>query len=186
MKKTNYILILAFLILVSCKKRKKEIAIDNVELIELTDADQNERKNSELDPKLIYVKDSLRREKVIVLESEKKLKTSNDVYNAALIFQHGRDSTDYLKALNFIKKSIELDSTRNKWLFAAITDRYLLSIGKPQIYGTQYQKHGIDKPWRLGEIDTTKVSDDERIEFGVETLEQQREKVKRLNKEGIN
>lgn len=154
--------------------------MDNAELIELTDADQNERKSFELDPKLIYVKDSLRREKVKVLERLKKLKTSNDFYNAALIFQHGRDSTDYLKALNFMKKSIELDSTRNKWLFAAITDRYLLSIGKPQIYGTQFFKEE-GKPWIQENYDSLKVDDQERKKYGVKTLKEQKEALKKMN-----
>ena len=81
-----------------------------------------------------------------------------------------------------MKKAIEKDSTINKWLFAAATDRYLLSKGEPQIYGTQYQKMG-DKPWKLGKIDTTKISDDERIKYGVETLAEQREKVKQMNSE---
>ena len=176
---TFVILILIF----SCKKEKNEIIEDNRELIELAEADQSERENFELDPKLIYKNDSLRREKVIHFEKNEKLKTSKDFYNASLIFQHGKDSTDYLKALNFMKKSIELDSTINKWLFAAITDRYLLSVGKPQIYGTQFQKFGIDSPWELGKIDTTKISDKERIELGIGTLAEQRKKVEKLNKE---
>ena len=81
-----------------------------------------------------------------------------------------------------MKKAIELDSTIDKWLLAATTDRYLLSKGEPQIYGTQYLKMG-DEPWKLAEIDTIKISDTERVEYGVETLAEQSEKVKQMNSE---
>lgn len=108
------------------------------------------------------------------------MRTANDYKNAAMVFQHGKDSIDYGMALRLIKKAIEMDTTMNKWLFAAATDRYLLSINEPQIYGTQYQKMG-DEPWKLGEIDTTVISDVERIKYGVETLSEQREKVKKMN-----
>jgi len=81
-----------------------------------------------------------------------------------------------------MKKAIDLDSTINKWLLAATTDRYLLSKGEPQIYGTQFYKEG-DEPWILSEIDTTKITDAERIEYGVETLAEQRLKVIKMNSE---
>jgi tetratricopeptide (TPR) repeat protein len=97
-----------------------------------------------------------------------------------MIFQHGEDSTAYGMAVKLMRKSIELDPTANKWLLAAAIDRYLLSKDEPQIYGTQYRKLD-DGPWRLGDIDTTVISDEERMEYGVETLDQQREKVKRMN-----
>jgi tetratricopeptide (TPR) repeat protein len=102
-----------------------------------------------------------------------------------MVFQHGGDSTAYGMAVRLMKKSIELDSTANKWLLAAATDRYLLSKGEPQIYGTQYQKMR-DEPWKLGKIDTTQVTDAERIEYGVETLAQQREKVKNMNRKRLS
>ena len=85
-----------------------------------------------------------------------------------------------------MRKSVKLDSTANKSLLAAAIDRYLLSKDEPQIYGTQYQKLGEDEPWRLGKMDTTKISDAERIAYGVETLAQQREKVKSMNRRKLS
>jgi tetratricopeptide (TPR) repeat protein len=43
-----------------------------------------------------------------------------------------------------------------------------------------------DHPWELREIDTTKITDAERIDYGVETLAQQREKVKQMNKKKLS
>lgn len=97
-----------------------------------------------------------------------------------MIFQHGNDSTDYGKAVKFMKQAIKLDSTINKWLLAATIDRYLLSKQEPQIYGTQYHKMG-DEPWKLAKIDTTIITDKERIEYGVETLSEQKQKVIDMN-----
>lgn len=189
MKKTIY-LILVILIL-SCKNENKQepknkiVETDNSELIEIYQNDQNDRMTDDIDWFEVSKNDSLRRVRVHQLLDSGKVNTGMDYKNAAMVFQHGNDSTDYGLAVKLMKKAIERDTTINKWLFAAATDRYLLSKGEPQIYGTQYQKMG-DEPWKRGEIDTTKISDLERIEYGVETLAQQREKVKQMNKKKLS
>lgn len=101
-----------------------------------------------------------------------------------MIFHHGEDSIAYRMAVELMKKSIELDSTRDKWLLAVITDRYLLSTNKPQIYGTQYKRLDNNIVVRE-EMDSTKITDAERIECGVETLAEQREKIKNLNRKKL-
>jgi len=186
MKRT---LFLVFIItIISCKTEKSQesekqiVEIDNAELIEIYENDQNDRMTDNINWFEVNKRDSLRRVRVHQLLDSGKVKTGKDLKSAAMVFQHGKDSTDYGLAVRLMKKAIEKDTTINKWLFAAATDRYLLSKGEPQIYGTQYQKMG-DEPWNLGEIDTTKISDTERIKYGVETLEEQRQKVKEMNSE---
>lgn len=154
-------------------------AEDNQELIEIYKSDQADRINN-IDWEIVNRNDSIREAKVYELLDSNKVITSADYSNAAIVFQHGNDSVAYGMAVKLMKKSIELDSTRSKWLLAAAIDRNLMSRNKPQIYGTQYLKKQ-DQPFELYEIDTTKITDAERIEYGVETLAQQREKVKRLN-----
>lgn len=97
-----------------------------------------------------------------------------------MVFQHGNDSIDFGKAVKFIKIAIEKDTTINKRLLAAVTDRYLLSKGQPQIYGTQYTQIG-DVPWERDNIDTTKISDAERKKYGVRTLAEQKRYVEEMN-----
>ena len=177
-----FTLIVAF---ASCKKdivKEKNIVKDNIELKEIYKQDQNERKSDNIDFGKLYVNDSLRRIKIDHLIKQGKINTGKDYARASMVYQHGKDSTDFGKAVKFMKIAIEKDSTISKWLYAAATDRYLLSIGKPQIYGTQYGKIG-DKPWKLDPIDTTKISDAERIKLGVRTFAQQREQVKLMNEE---
>lgn len=189
MKKTFYLILV--IVILSCKnenqqKPEKEIIkTDNTELIEIYQNDQNDRMTDNINWFEVSKRDSLRRVRVRQLLDSGKVNTGLDFKNAAMVFQHGKDSTDYGLAVKLMKKAIEKDTTINKWLFAAATDRYLLSKDEPQIYGTQYQRFG-DEPWKRGEIDTTKISDDERIEYGVETLAQQREKVKQMNRKKIS
>ncbi|MBN1967899.1 MAG: tetratricopeptide repeat protein [Candidatus Delongbacteria bacterium] len=183
---------LAFAIIVliafSCNHKsdkESEVILDNEELVEIYKADQADRQTQPIDWNIVSKRDSLREVRIYELLDSNKVRTSLDYHNAAMIFQHGRDSVAYAMAVKLMKKSIELDSTANKWLLAAAIDRYLLSKGEPQIYGTQYWKMK-DQPWELREIDTTKITDAERIEYGVETLAQQKVKVKRMNSKKLS
>ena len=185
------ILLLAIIIgFVSCdsKNRKtsnvaQEKVDDNPELIEMFKNDQADRTNH-IDRNIRQKNDSIREARVYELLDSNKVHTSLDYENAALIFHHGEDSVAYGMAVKLMKKSIELDSTRNKWFLAALTDRYLLSISKPQIYGTQF-KRLENKIVLREEMDSTKITDAERIEYGVETLAEQREKIKNLNRKKL-
>lgn len=186
MKKLAFAIIV--LIAFSCNKKSEkesEIILDNEELVEIYKADQADRQTQQIDWNIVSKRDSLREVRIYELLDSNKVRTSLDYHNAAMIFQHGGDSVAYGMAVKLMKKSIELDSTANKWLLAAAIDRYLLSKGEPQIYGTQYWRMK-DQPWELREIDTTKITDAERIEYGVETLAQQSEKVKRMNKKKLS
>ncbi len=186
MKKLAFVII--GLIAFSCNQKSKkesEVILDNEELVEIYKADQADRQTQQIDWNIVSKRDSLREVRIYELLDSNKVRTSLDYHNAAMIFQHGGDSVAYGMAVKLMKKSIELDSTANKWLLAAAIDRYLLSKGEPQIYGTQYWRMK-DQPWELREIDTTKITDAKRIEYGVETLAQQREKVKRMNKKKLS
>lgn len=186
MKKLAFAIII--LIAFSCNQKsdkESEVILDNEELVKIYKEDQADRQTQPIDWTVVSKRDSLREVRIYELLDSNKVRTSLDYHNAAMIFQHGGDSIAYGMAVKLMRKSIELDSTANKWLLAAAIDRYLLSKGEPQIYGTQYWKMK-DQPWELREIDTTKITDAERIEYGVETLAQQREKVKRMNKKKLS
>lgn len=188
------IILLAILVIgsVSCDSANtkttgidREKVKDNPELQQLFDADQTDRMSHELDSKSINYNDSIREARVYELLDSNRVRTANDYTNAALIFQHGEDSIAYGMAVKLMKKSIELDPTRDKWLLAAAIDRELLSRNRPQIYGTQYRRPA-GKPFERMEMDTTIITDSERIEYGVETLAQQREKVVLSNRKRIS
>jgi len=157
---------------------------DNAELIEIFKSDQADRRTENISRDIINYNDSLREARVYELLDSNKVRTSRDYNNAALIFHHGEDSIAYGMAVKLMRKSIEIEPTRNKWLLARAIDRDLLSRNKPQIYGTHYKRLD-DQTVVREEMDTTKVADAERIECGVETLAKQREKIKRLNRKKL-
>ena len=111
-----------------------------------------------------------------------KIVTAKDYYNSAMIFQHGNDTVSSSMAVKHMKKAIELDSTIDKWLLAAAIDRDLMRKDEPQIFGTQFIKNNeTNGKFIRYKIDTTKVSDEERIKYNVETLEEQKIKEQLLN-----
>jgi tetratricopeptide (TPR) repeat protein len=162
----------------------QEIVFDNQELQELFDSDQADRRNPEITRVIRNRNDSLRQARIYQLLDSNKVQTSTDYNNAALIFHHGADSVSYAMAVKMMHKSLELEPTRDKWLLARAVDRYLLSINKSQIYGTHYKRLENNLVVRE-KMDTTKITDAERIECGVETLAEQREKIKNLNRKKL-
>ncbi|MFI2741641.1 tetratricopeptide repeat protein [Zhouia sp. PK063] len=179
--------------LVSCKhtpthkeKAPAKVVADNTELYTMYKADQDDRRMDvdKVGALRITKRDSMRRERVEELLDAHLVRTAKDYENAAMIFQHGKDSVDYEMAIKLMQKAIAIDGTTDKWLLAAATDSYLLSKGDPQIYGTQYHKKN-GEPWERSPIDTTKITDEERIPYGVKTLAQQREQLLQLNKKKL-
>lgn len=155
---------------------------DNVELKKMYNQDQNLRMVENIDWNKLASEDSLRRVRVLELLDSNEVITGMDFFNSAMIFQHGKDSTDYRIAIKLMKKAITLDSTIDKWLLAAAIDRELMSRNQPQIYGTQYRKgKGDNAKWEVYKIDTTIITNEERKQYGVEPVEEFIENVRIMN-----
>jgi len=185
MKKIAYIVIIFGIVSCNHYKKKNDVPeklTDNIELIEIYQKDQSERQVENIDWEILLQQDSLREIRVKQLLDSNNVRTSLDYHNAAMIFQHGLDTFASGMAVRLMRKSVELDSTTNKWLLAAAIDRDLMRRNEPQIYGTQYVKMGNDALWELYKLDSTKIIDSVRIEYNVETLAEQRETVKSMNK----
>ncbi len=86
-------------------------------------------------------------------------------YHAAFIFQHGGDPVSYLRAHHAAVVSTELGHPKAPWIAAASLDRYLLSVGQDQIYGTQSSIE--DGKAKRENIDTTVLTERERTQLGV-------------------
>ncbi|WP_439490131.1 hypothetical protein [Algoriphagus sp.] len=157
-------------------------AQDNKELQEMADQDQQARFSGNIDWTQLNREDSLRRERVLDLMKSDSLITGKDYFNAGIIFQHGTDTVASSLAVKCFGKAIEMDSSLNKWWYAAAVDRDLMRRGEPQIYGTQYiQNESTGGKLKQYKIDTTQMTDEDRIYYGVETLAQQREKERLMN-----
>ena len=185
MKRLSYFFII-LLTVISCNSYYKSSTQStttkhNAELLQLFKADQEDRKPG-VNWRNRIQRDKVRKKRVLELLKANKVITSKDHYNAAIIFQHGGDTLSSSLAVKMMKRAIELDNTISKWLLAAAIDRDLLRRNKPQIYGTQYRKLN-GKPWEIYNLDTTKITDKQRKAYGVKTLAEQKEKLKKLNQE---
>lgn len=79
-----------------------------------------------------------------------------------------------------------MDSTLNRWWYAAAVDRDLMRRGEPQIYGTQFVKNKTtNNVWKRYKIDTTIISDKQRKYYKVGTLAEQRERERLMNLKSI-
>lgn len=98
------------------------------------------------------------------------LKTAEEYYWVAMLFQHGKKIKDYRKAHQYAEKSRRLGYKPAAWLSAATLDRYLKSFGRCQKFGTQYYQRRNGR-WILWPV-LKRTTDQERAQFGVEPLKE--------------
>ena len=157
----------------------------NEELKGLYEADVKSRSGVDWDDpeqvKTAVEQDKERRVRVEKLLESDKVKDATDYHHAALIFQHGDSPSDYRKANKLAKRAMEMGDERSKWLYAATLDRWLLSTGKPQKFGTQFKKEK-NGDWELAQpIDKT-VTDAERAQYNVPPLSEALSELKKKYK----
>ena len=141
--------------------------------------DQKDRQNFDLMPEEMTRRDTNRRKEVWNLIEQRAIQTGVDFYYAAFIFHHGLSKADSQQAMKLAKKSIGLKYPKAKWLYAAAIDRLLIKEGKPQKYGTQYEKKKGGK-WKLLPLDR-KTTDTERAKFNIAPVSQLIKQIEELN-----
>lgn len=111
------------------------------ELKELVDADQTERVDFEFKTEeeraTLFNNDLVRRKRVGEILGEGCFKTAEDYAAASLIYQHGDSSDHYFQAFIWALRAVQLGYTQQKPLVAMTIDRYLISLGKKQLFGSQ-------------------------------------------------
>ncbi len=113
--------------------------------------------------------DAQDRNRIKALSMAGKLKTGDDFHEAGYIMHLGIDSSDFLAAMRFADSAISLGDTSARSLFAHAEDKYLMSLGRPQKYGTQFhmdEKTGKVKSYPIDPHTT----DADRREMGLPTL----------------
>lgn len=145
----------------------------NPELVALFEADQAVRQGTlSLTPDAEQ-QDRRRRERVHELIRAGQLRSGRDYYHAAFIFQHGDRADDYLLAHALAVTAVALKEDQAKWIAAATLDRYLQNIGRPQIYGTQFQIPNNGGDVTQGDYERELLSDSVRAAVGVPSLAEQ-------------
>jgi hypothetical protein len=135
-----------------------------------------------LDWKPISARDAERREAVSKLLAEGGIQSADDNFFASLIFQHGDRPRDYLLAHVLSETAVVKGKTVARWMAAATLDRYLHSIGQPQVFGTQFFKNG--NLWTMDPYDKVVLSDPERALWCVVPLARQDEVLAEYQKGG--
>jgi hypothetical protein len=143
---------------------------DNPELAKIYEADQADRVADLINWAVLEPRDKARLARVKELFATKNLRTAVDFYRAAMVLQHGQVAEDFLLAHELCVVAIALGKSdrATRWLAAASEDRFLMTLGRPQRFGTQYRSEG-SQPMRLYDVGEG-VTDELRTLMATPTL----------------
>jgi hypothetical protein len=156
---------------------------DNEELARLYREDQADRTPSDgkpIDWDVVEPRDKARLARVKELYAQNRLQTGADYYRTAMVLQHGGVPEDDLLAHELCVVAISKGEMQAKWLAAASEDRFLMNIGRPQRFATQYRSEG-DSPLKLYQVDSG-VTDELRRALDVPPLAKAKAMEAELNK----
>ncbi len=156
-------------------------AASNAEMRQIFDDDQRARQDftklSSEQWAAVSKDDAVRRQRTHALVMDGKLHSSDDFREAAFVFQHGDKPDDYLLAHTLAMIAVAKGDEGALWIATATLDRYLHSINRPQIYGTQF-KSAPQNTTTQEPYDQSLIPDLIREELGVPDLAAQREQLK--------
>lgn len=164
-------------------KRAYQQKIDyptNAEMSAIFKADQDDRRTPNIDWAVVGPADEKRRARTQTLLDAGALRSGDDFYHAAFLFQHGGTANDYLKAHLLATIAAVRGATKAVWIASATLDRYLQAIGKPQVLGTQYMIPK-DGPVTQEPYDRTLISDALRQALRVPPIAMQEARRKSLS-----
>jgi hypothetical protein len=162
---------------------EKKTPADNEELTRIHAEDQADRmpKDGKIDWLTVGPRDAKRLARVHEIYQANQLVTGADYYHTAMVLQHSQKPTDFLLAHELCIVAISKGEQRGKWLAAASEDRFLMNIGRPQRFGTQYRSTSQTEPVRLYKVEDG-VTDALRLAFKAPTLEQAKSREAEMNK----
>jgi hypothetical protein len=152
----------------------------NADLKKIVEEDQAARTvTGKSDWKAISRNDSDRRLLVRKMIDAGQLHTAEDYRGAALVFQHGSQTDDYLLAHSLAVIAAAKGDKTGLWLAAATLDRYLQAKKQPQIYGTQFS-FSDNTPATQEPYNKSLITDELRKQLGVPSIAEQQEQRKQL------
>ncbi len=97
--------------------------------------------------------DLVRRKRVGEIFDEGCLKSAADYEAAFIVYQHGNTPDQYFQAFLWSKQALALGDTQVKGEVAMAVDRYLVSIGHKQLFGTQASQKVIGGCWCIHPVE---------------------------------
>jgi hypothetical protein len=144
----------------------------NAEMAAIFKADQAARGAAKIDWAVVGREDEARRLRTKALLDAGQLRSADDFWHAAFVFQHGSKPEDFLLAHTLAIIAAARGRKDATWIAAATLDRYLRNMGQKQIYGTQFVMVP-GEPTTQEPYDRTLVSDALRTALGVPVLAEQ-------------
>jgi hypothetical protein len=155
------------------------------ELSKLYEEDQADRRpaqGKQIDWKVVGPRDAARLARVKEMYAQDLLKTGADYYHAAMVLQHAEIPEDFLLAHELCVAAIGKGYDKAKWLAAASEDRFLMNLGRPQRFATQYRAEPMpDGPMQLYKVDSG-VTDSLRAALDVPPLAKAQERLEEINR----
>lgn len=121
-----------------------------------------------LAPAKLVENDADRIDRVRTMYLESSIQSGQDCYDAASILRRSKHSEDLILAHDLAIIALSYDQPMAKALAAETEDRYLLSIGRPQRFGTQSKTNQRNRQFD-GSINPL-VTQDLRVQMDVSTL----------------
>ncbi len=171
----------ATLLFILCSPVNASDCSSQIAVSRLFAEDQSDRQKPSIDWKVQTQKDGRRVDAVRRQLEMGCLETSADYYHAGMIMQHGQSVREIKLAFQLATISSYLDGKKYsaKWLTAATFDRIMMMTNQPQWYGTQFT--GNPGNYVLYPVAPDLVSDEERKELGVPTLQEMQKMVDDMN-----
>jgi hypothetical protein len=122
-----------------------------------------------------------------ILKANENL-SSEEYFAAAMIMQHGSEPIHYKRAMELSQKAVAINPANKNasWLSCAAEDRYLIKIGKPQVWGTQLKRKmnatGTYEIYYLVNFDKNARPDEQRKMCGIPTLTEIESRLDRMAK----
>lgn len=108
----------------------------NAELRYMFEMDQSDRNSGRF--VLDSTRDQARLQRLLILDRQGLITTAKAQYHAAMILQHGTCPDHFRRAYELADAAAKAQIPNAEWLSHASYDRWMLSIGKPQKYNTQW------------------------------------------------
>jgi hypothetical protein len=159
----------------------------------LFDEDQQDREKNldKTDPALFAEREKARYQKAQEtferFERNPQAVSAQDLFHLALLFQHGQTPEDYSKAYALALEAEQRGVEEAGQLAAAAEDRHLISLGKPQKWGTQFIR--TNEGWRYAapveEDALSGITDEMRQSKNVPARESQLQKIAEIYPEPL-
>ena len=142
---------------VSCLQDKARLELRSKELQALVKADQDDRDDwqgkSPDEMNEVVKRDEVRRKRVGEIFGEGCFSKHEDYAAAALVYQHGDNPDHFFQTYIWSKRGVDLGDSKQKRMMVLGIDRYLVTVGQKQLFGSQATKPNSEICWCLQQVE---------------------------------